>query len=261
MSFDKRGQMTMFIVIAILIISGIALLIFFNKGTPLIGSHQEINKKEFLESCVEEEVKNTLEIIGLQGGYFSESKIMTKSYSSGSTYGQKNIAVLCYNKNYFDPCINQDPMLIQHLNDEIKKGISKTVKDCFDALTLSLENQGFEVQTKYNGFDVQLLPEKLKLDIKGEITISQTGSTTKEKDFEILFRTRLYDIAIVAQNIINQEASTCSFDHSGFMLYFKEFSIDKIRTSDSFDIFAVKSKDSYEIFNFALRGCVIPPGV
>src|SRR3989339_644735 len=194
-------------------------------------SYAQKNNKEFLESCVEEEVKNTLEIIGLQGGYFSESKIMTKPFSSGSTYGQKNIAVLCYNK------------------------------DCFDALTLSLENQGFEVQAKYNGFDVQLLPEKLKLDINGEITISQTGSTTKEKDFEILFRTRLYDIAIVAQNIINQEASTCSFDHSGFMLYFKEFSIDKIRTSDSFDIFAVKSKDSYEIFNFALRGCVIPPGV
>src|SRR3989339_852064 len=71
-------------------------------------SYAQKNNKEFLESCVEEEVKNTLEIIGLQGGYFSESKIMTKPFSSGSTYGQKNIAVLCYNKNYFDPCINQE---------------------------------------------------------------------------------------------------------------------------------------------------------
>ena len=70
-----------------------------------------------------------------------------------------------------------------------------------------------------------------------------------------------YDLAVISQEIVSQEAESCNFEILGFMLLNPEFEADRFRTGDSTTIYTIKHKGSEEWFRFAVRSCVIPPGV
>ncbi len=100
----------------------------------------------------------------------------------------------------------------------------------------------------------------MTIKIDSEITYSQGDQTATLDGFDIVFLTRLYDLAIVAQEITTQEANYCNFDHTGFGLLYPEYKIDLIKTSNLNKVYTVQDKKTEEEFKFAIRGCVIPPG-
>jgi len=254
----KRGQVTIFIIVAIVIMSIIALFFLFRSGVvPGIGEKPEKNPNIFLESCIEDKVKEGIEIISLQGGYISNP--LHKTFKFKDEIFPINISYLCYNQNYYFPCINQEPMLIQHLKNEIYNYISDDVGDCFDKLTLSLEKQGYVVDATYRGFEIDLIEKKVVIEIDAELTLTKTEETSKQEDFKIIIPSRFYDLAILTQEIVNKEATVCEFSNYDMLLY-PDFDINKYRTIDSSIIYRIKYEDSKEEFRFAVRSCVIPPG-
>ena len=67
---SKRSQVTIFIIVGVLIIAGIALFFLFRQGViPTIGEKTTEKPASFLDSCVEEKVRNTINTISEQGGY------------------------------------------------------------------------------------------------------------------------------------------------------------------------------------------------
>jgi hypothetical protein len=257
----KRGQIVIFIILGIILVAIVALfLIFGKKIIPEIGLVKETSPASFLESCIEDEVKEAVEIISIQGGSANPELYKTFKFEDETDF--TNIAYLCYTQNYYLSCINQEPMLITHLKDEIKTDISDEVETCFsDKLTSSLSKQGYTVDAKYKGFDIELTRGKIIIDIDGELVLTKTGETSQREDFRIIVPSRFYDLAIVVQEIISQEAEFCHFEHLGYMLFYPKFNIDKFGTSDSITIYTVEHEDSKERFRFAVRTCVIPPGL
>jgi len=256
----KRGQVAIFIILGIVIIAIITLfLIFGEKVIPEIGRGKEINPVPFLDSCIEDKIKEAVEIISLRGGYIENPLHKTFKFADEEVY--TDISYLCYTQNYYIPCINQEPMLIQHLKDEMHDYISEDVDDCFDELVVSLGKQNYVVETRYRGFEVELTEKKVIIEIDAELTLTKTGETSKQEDFKIIIPSRFYDTALVVQEIVSQEAKFCNFEYLGYMLFYPEWNIDKFRTSDSIIIYTVKHRDSNEKFRFAIRGCVIPPGL
>jgi hypothetical protein len=254
----KRGQVTIFIVFGIVIVSVIALFLLYRAGiVPEIWGKPEIDPDAFFDSCIEDKIKETVEIISLQGGYINNPLHKTFKFENEKVF--RNISYLCYTQNYYTPCINQEPMLIQHLKDEIKNYISEDVENCFNELTSSLEKQNYVVDAKYKGFEVELMEKKVVVKIDGEIILTKSGETSKQQDFKIIMPSRFYDLAVIVQEIVSQEARFCHFEHLGFMLLYPEFDIDKFRTSDLIIIYTVEYKDTGEKFRFAVRSCVIPP--
>ena len=66
----KRGQVTIFVIAAILIVLAVVMfLLIKNKMVPGIGVQQEIEPRMFFSSCIETDLRNSLELISLQGGY------------------------------------------------------------------------------------------------------------------------------------------------------------------------------------------------
>ena len=257
---SKRSQVTIFIIAGILIISLVALFLVFRTGViPGITESPKINPNVFLGSCIEDKIKKTIEIISSQGGYIENP--LHKNFKFEDEKVFTNISFLCYNQNYYLPCINQEPMLIQHLKEEIDNYISEDVENCFDDLVLSLEKQAYVVDARYNGFEVELMEKKVVVEIDGELILTKSGETTKHNDFKIIVPSRFYDIVIVVQEIISQEARFCHFEHLGFMLFYPQFKIDKFRTSDLITIYTIEHRTSKETFRFAVRGCIIPPGM
>src|SRR3989344_2996373 len=257
---NAKGQTTLFIVGGIVIVGLIALFLFYKGGLiPSLNFKQDTNPNSFFESCIEGKVKEATGLISSQGGYIENRLNINFKFDKWEKY--RNISYLCYTQSYYVSCVNQEPMLIQHLKDEIENYIRDEVENCFRDYVSELKNQNYEVESFYDGFDVNLYPKRIRIDINGKITAMKTGEASKQDSFEIAVPTRFYDIASVAQEIISQEARFCNFETQGYMLFYPEFDIDRFVAGDSAKIYQIKHRNSNEEFVFAVRGCVIPPGV
>ena len=253
---EKKGQVTIFIIAGILLVSSIALFFLFKSGiVPEIGGKAEQNPNSFLESCLEDKIRETVEIISLQGGYMENSLNIYFKFEDENV--PQHISYLCYNEAPYEFCINQEPMLIPHLEEEIHNNISEEVRSCFDDLTSSLKRGGYDVEDIYRNFEVDLAEGKIEIDINAEITLTKTGETTTQEDFKIVISSRFYDLAKVAQGIVNKEATVGEFGPIE-MINYPDFEIDEHRTMDSSVIYLIRHRKSNEKFRFAVKGEVIP---
>ncbi len=248
-----RGQITIFVIVAILIVAAIVLFFLFRQGIiPGLPNAGEKNPNAAFQDCLKDKILETTDLISKQGGYVNPN--LYKEFDG------ERLAYLCYNSNYYLSCINQEPMLIQHLKEEIKNNLKTKVEECFNQFKTNLERAGYEVNTNYKGFDVQLVPKKIIVDIDAEITTTKNKQTSSQKDFAIVFPSRIYELEVVAQEITSQEARFCNFEQLGYMLLYPQINIDKFRTGDGDTIYTIEDRKTGEKFKFAVRSCVIPPG-
>ncbi len=253
----KRSQATVFIIIGAVLIVAVVVFFVYRGDIPIpkIGRN-EVNANSFLESCVEDKVLETANMIEFQGGYVSNS-LVKKFRFDGEDY--VNYSYLCYTDDYYLPCVNREPMLISHLNDELTEAVEISVRECYDELISTLE-EDYKVKEDYRGFDISFIPSKIRLNIYADISLEQNNETTNQEDFVIWIPSRFYDLALVAQEILSQEARFCYFDNLGYMMIHPETDIKKASAGEAV-IYRIKDKKSEEEFRFAVRSCVIPPGV
>lgn len=248
-----KGQVTIFIVVGILLISSISIFFLYRQGLiPTLGGGKEINPNEFLKDCLEEKAEEAIEIVSMQGGSINPK--LNKKFKFDADTQYWNITYLCYTQNYYAACINQEPILIRHIEKEIKDHIEDEVQICFDELKNSLEKQNYDVKKKYNGLNVSLSQRKMQINIKGELDLTKNEESSKLKNFGIKYPSMLYDLAIVAQEIVAQEAEYCYFNYVGYPLMYPEFQIEIYEISGT-HIYTVKWRENQDKFRFAVQGC------
>lgn len=259
-SKNHRGQLTIFIIVGLLIVAGIALFFLFRTEiTNKIGGKSETNFNSIMSACVESKAMQVSKELALNGGYPNNKLSINFMFTEEGNY--KNITYLCYTQNNYNPCVNQHPALLLDLQKGIERGISSDVRTCFDEMISSLKSQGFETNQKYDGFEIELNPKKIVINVDAEITLRKSGETSTQRNFKVPVSSRLYEIAGVAQEILNQESTFCYFEETGFALAYPDFTLDMFNlASESTKIYTIKHKDSDERFRFAVRGCNIPPG-
>lgn len=258
---SKKAQTSIFLILGVIIIGVIILFfVFSEKSKPILEQKtEEENYDYFMKNCLEDNLRKKANYILIHGGYANNS--FTKKFQFENEANALEIAYLCYNQNYYSPCINQEPMLINHLKKEIKKEIANNVENCFQEMNKSLEKENYSLSSEYKGFDVLLEKGKIIINISSKMVLNKNKETSILKDPKIIIKSYYYDLGIIAQEIISQEAEYCNFETSGFMLDNPEFDIKVFRTGDLDKIYKIKSKKSKEEFRFAIRGCVIPPGI
>ena len=250
----SRGQITIFIIIAIMIVAAIILFFLLRSGVvPGISQKPSANPQAYLESCIEEKIGDAVNLISAQGGYVNPELF--------KEIDEDKIAYLCYTHNYYVQCVNQEPMLLKHLDKELSNYLSEDIKNCFDDMAGAFEKQGYAVEARYNGFDITLMPSKIKVDIDGELTLTKSGESSVEKEFVVFKRTKFYELAVIAQEIVSQEAKYCNFETNGFMMFYPLYRIDRLRLGDSTNIYTLEQKNTKEDFKFAVKSCVIPGGL
>jgi len=244
---SKRSQITLFVIVAILIV--VAVLLFFlfrGKIRYEISYDIEKNPEAFIDSCIEPKVMEAAELISQQGGYISP-----EFYRK---YEGVNIAYLCYNVNNYLQCVNQQPMLIQHIKKEIYNYIKDDVENCFQELKLNLEKQDAEVVLgDITEFEVILKSKKIIIPIKRDLTITKADASYKFEKFNSVTRYPIYDLALVVQEIVNQEARFCNFVQEGYMIFYNRF--------DREIVYTVTDRQSQKYFRFAVKGCTTPPAM
>ena len=254
---DKRGQITVFIIVGILIVA-IVLLLFFLKSKGDEPGPGTNSPESILETCLKQDVYDALDLISMQGGY-AEPPPLNVFYKFDNEPTPTNIAYLCYTSGEGN-CIPTHGLIFKHMKDEMSAQISDSVRSCFNDVGKEIEKQGFTVDATYNGFEFDIEYKKLIVKIKGEITTTKADKTVTKKDLKVEFPSGLYEILIFpVHDIINAEAyfEDCYFENILYeTLEHPGLDINVEQLSRGPRIYTITHEQTNERFRFAVSSCV-----
>ena len=248
---NKSGQITIFIIIAILIvILGILIYIFFPQIKTGVGLETK-NPPAFIQSCIEEEIESNVNLLSIRGGSLEPQHYFL--------YNDEKVEYLCYTNEYYLPCVMQQPMLKQHIENEIKKEIEKEAKDCFNSLKENYENDGYEVNLKEGKINIELLPKRIVATFGNSLTLEK-DTTERYDTFRVVVNNNIYELVSIANSILNWEARFGDAETTLYMNYYHDLKVEKITQSDGTTIYILTDRNNGNKFQFASRSVAWPPG-
>ena len=108
---NKRGQVTIFIIIGILIVAGVVLFFVLRPEIDITKEKAIKKPQTYIHSCIKPELEKVVNKISLQGGSLEPSP--------STVYRGEKIAYLCYVDVPYYECIVQQPFLKTHIKKEI----------------------------------------------------------------------------------------------------------------------------------------------
>ena len=246
-----RGQLTIFIIAAIMIAVAIVAIFFFY-GDVIIQSPDKSNPQKFIDECAKKAVEPSIKKV-LENGGLLNPVLKISYYSENYTY-------LCYQNNYYLSCVNQMPNIKDVIEKQIKQDSENRIKECFDSLIQELENKNYAVTEGALIYSINLAPKTVILNINKQFDISKQDQGSQSfVNFNVRLMSPLYDLSMVAREIVNQESQYCNFEYNGFMLLYPEYDIKRISYGES-RIYKLVDRRTGKEFKFAVRSCAFPPG-
>ena len=124
---SKRAQVTIFIILAILIVAILIFAFFPNiKGIFISQTPEQMVTK----SCVEKAIKNSLNETMLHGGIVNPELYFM--------YNNQSITYICYTLEWYKTCTMQIPLLKQQVEKETLKYSSNAIDACFEDMESKL---------------------------------------------------------------------------------------------------------------------------
>ena len=250
---NKKGQVTIFIIIAVLVVVAGVLIYMFFPGfqTPSEKADLE-DPQRYIQDCVSDEMKEVVQQVSLQGGSLEPEA----SYQ----YQGREIEYSCYSDEYYEFCSVQIPFLRDHVEKEIKSGISGQVENCFSSLEEEYEKEGFNLNIQNREMDVRLLPESIVANLNKTINLRKGETSEKHENFKISLNNNLYQRVNVAESIVEFESSYGSADSSMYMNMYHNLLVYKKEQSDETTIYIIEDVNTGNKFQFASRSLAFPPG-
>ncbi len=255
--WGKKGQVTIFIIIAIIIVA-LAFLIysFYPQIKSTIGG-EEKNPQAYIQSCIEKDIKDAADKLSLQGGSISPQNYLL--------YDDSKVEYLCYTTEYgCSPsgcCVVQQPLLKRHIELEIKKQIENNVISCFSSLQSSYEKKGYGVKLTPGDKRVELLPKRIAATFNYSLTLTKS-STQKYDSFVVTINNNLYELVAIADSIIDWETTYGDAEVTTYMAYYPDLKVEKKSgEGGSGKIYILTDRNTGNKFQFASRSRVLPSGI
>lgn len=250
MKKNKRGQITIFIIIAVVIVVVGILAVLFYPDIKTTFEAKPINPAEIIQTCVEEDIQENIDKLSLQGGSLNPEHYML--------YGGEKLEYLCYINEYFKTCVMQQPLLKQHIESEIKKDAEGKIKACFDLMKTDLEEE-YTIELKEGGVDVEILPKKIVVAPHYVLTLTKE-STERYDKFNIVLNNNIYELVSIANSILNWEARYGDAETTVYMNYYHNLKVEKKKQTDGSTVYILTDNDTKDKFQFAVRSLAYPAG-
>ena len=261
-SNSKKGQITVFIILAILLVMTILLLfmLYQNQLQGKTGNTKK-NTQGIFEECINNYVGEATELIFENSGYTELPSLVYSVTNVKGYYKQyelKDIPYLCYTNSNYARCVPQAPLLINHLEKQIKTYIEPKTEFCFEILSKDLKERAYDVRLgKTELLEVNLRDKGIETFIKKELIQAKSGKEERIEEFNAVYSTHLYDIAKVAEKIVYEETTFCNSDYVEIMRGNTGIEIEKFQTGDDVKIYTVRNKLTKKEWEFAVRGCIL----
>lgn len=253
MQMQKRGQVTLFIILGVVIVILAALYFFVAKPYVLPVSQEDLNKEmrnveEDVLNCLFEVSEEPFNRIGLQGGYLATP---TGSYR---LYNDSRISYLCYDIPGEATCYNR-MLLIQSMEKELEEAIKDTLPTCLNVHKFS-QLKPYTVSTpKQPNIDVSIrrFDSLVTLDYPIRLTSKKSATSVEKSEFEAVLTIPLGRLYEVSQEIVNQEAQYGTFETLYYMLSKKGEIKIYLKKPYPDKIYQLKHQNSEYVFQFAIE--------
>ncbi len=258
---NKSAQLTIFVIIGIVLVAAIGLTFFLMNKSSGGGEAGEIalgstdNPEAYISNCLQNALTaSEKELI--------ESNLFPNMTSNYIIYYGEKVKYLCKTSQFYMPCVNQEPMLIETLRDKIKAEVEKDAKKCFATLTADLkkknevsESGSAEIKISFAGNDIVADFSKTLIVKTGE------AESRKYDKFSDRISSPLYKLVNNARQIVNFESTLCEFDAMSWMNTYKDIGIKKFVASEGSKIYTITDKPTEKEIKFAVKTCVMPAGI
>jgi hypothetical protein len=247
---NKRAQLTLFVIVAIILAVSIVLIWFLMSDGTVVTSSNDPSVN--FQSCVEDSIVGSISYLLENGGLLNPPHSIF--------YLSHNYTYLCYTADYYNRCYNYYPFLEELVENQIYEDSHEVVESCFSALIEDYERQGYEVTFGILNYSVDLLPGQVRMNIEKDITISNDAGSESFSKFGFIISSKFYDLIQIVNRIVSLESVYCYFDVNGYMMLYPGYDMTRREYTDS-KVYEVKDRDTLETFKFAVRSCPFAPGV
>lgn len=259
----KRGQVTVFIIIGVLVVAAVVLFFVLRGGG---GGQEQVTRADtqdpgsFLESCMEDDLSEAFGILRSRGGVISPGSTLEFKLE-GETY--KDYTVLCHSGTDDKFCDPQYVPLVHRMEKEIKNSVSETSKSCFRSLKDSFREQGYSISgggySAKENLTVDLGEEGLNVNLgASDLYLERTNKTTKLDKFRFDVYTELYGLGQLVNDIVNRESSSGIADTQFLEQINPSYDIEVVKKNldELVDrrIYVVTHEDSGRKIKFAVLG-------
>jgi hypothetical protein len=249
---NEKGQITIFIIIGIMIVVlAVIIILFYPRIRAGIGFESQ-NPSEFMSSCIREQITDAVEIISNQGGSLNPEHYIL--------YRGDRIEYLCYTEEYYKTCVMQQPMLKEHIEEEIEIAIRNSASSCLDDLKRNFERRGYEVSLVRGNTEVELLPKRIVVTFNSPLTLKK-GETERFDSIKVSVNNNLYELVSIANSILNFEARYGDSETTIYMDYYRDLKVEKLKQSEGSTIYILTDRNNpRNKLQFASRSLAWPPG-
>ena len=246
---ERKGQVTLFVILAVLLVAIVVIIFAFPEVNVFSTA---VNPSSYLKDCIEPEVTEIKDVLSRQGGYQNP-----RSYA---LYQDERLAYLCYTAENYIPCIVQQPLLVKHVEKEIKDYIEPRAKQCLQDLKNQYERKGYDVSGSSGTVNVSIVPSKILVEFAAPMTIRKEETQTFQK-FAVSVDSEWYDLLLTAVSIIEYESTFGDSETGLYISYYPNLRIDKTRRDDGSTIYKLSDVTTEDAFAFATRSLVWPQGL
>jgi len=259
---EIKGQVTVFVILAILLFAVIALvfILYQNQFSKTIGKTEDHPINNF-EDCINGYVNQAADLVYANSGFIEMptlTYLLTNTEGYYKQFDIRGIPYLCYTALDYTRCTPQAPLLISHLEKEIFDYIEPKIDFCFELVKNGLEEAGYKVNLEnIEEVNAEVVKNAIEVRVKRKLTQSKSEFEETFDSFQANFRSPLYDIAKITEEIINQESLQCNANYIGIMAANKNFDVEKFESGNGVTIYTVTDMKTKKSWTFAIRGCVL----
>ena len=248
---QKKGQVTVFVIVGIIILL-VAGLFFFAKNyygygiEPKVYIQGPLNSiKNEITKCVDEIISPSINLISNQGG--------SKNPTKYRLYESKNVKYLCQNIPNEEKCLNSmDPL--QKVESQLQEELQDKLKSCISKDLLE-SKRGYTITNPNLKVNAKILQENILFEIDYPITIEKDGVTQKlSRINREIPDTPLGYLYNAAYDIVNSHSKHGNFEQLIYMLQKKGRIIIQVDKPYPDIIYILNKKDSNLKFMFAIEG-------
>lgn len=216
----KRGQVTIWVIIALIIVVGAGLYFIFSGKIP----EQKIPKEltpvySYYEKCISQAGENALSIAGSQGG-----RIYETDYTPGSEYApfSSHMNFLGFNVHFWfylsgNGLAKENVPSEKEIESEVGRYVSEELKECDFEI---FEEQGFLINASEPNVKADIQGEKVILNVKSKIRVSKGEISSEKDEYKAEINSNFGKLYEEAKKIYNKEKSES---------FLENYSVDVLR--------------------------------
>jgi hypothetical protein len=251
----KRAQVTIFIILAIIIVVGIV-TVYYLRTKPNVETSPTKDPKGYIEQCIQQSIDKTLPQILAQGGLINPDSRPENSV----LYQNKYVPFLCYAEELETICTQNTPLLKAKIEEQLQKSSINDVENCFT--TLRGEFGGYDYTESGLDYSINISPTELKVTAINNIKISRDGDSQEFNLFSYQVSSPIFDFVILTNKILNEEvgcncgSDACRADVLALSKANKDFEITLFVGGNDVEIYTIKEVLTGQEFKFSVRNCV-----